>query len=296
MVVSQGNRQWLRGLFQVQGSVIPGIFPRVLFCAIFSSFIAWFYTLGWPVSHPTIAGIVPTLVLGLLLVFRTNTAYDRYWEGRKVWGTILNLSRSIGIQIWSFVKQKTDVDALEKKAILRVLSAFAYATKLHLRNEPINQDVEALVTPAQYETLRTVDNAPLEIAGWIARYLDHQHSQGMLEGSQMRTIVELLSDLVNCIGATERILKTPLPAAYAIHLKQLLLIYCLSLPFQLVAELGWLTGLVVGLISFTLLGIEEIGLEIENPFGHDPNDLPLDTICQTIQRNIEELSRSHPQG
>jgi putative membrane protein len=80
-----------------------------------------------------------------------------------------------------------------------------------------------------------------------------------------------------------------MPLAYAIHLKQLLLIYCLLLPFQLVSNLGWWTGVIVALISFTLFGIEEIGIEIEDPFGHDKNDLPLDAICSTMLRNIEDL-------
>ncbi len=99
----------------------------------------------------------------------------------------------------------------------------------------------------------------------------------------------LLSSMVDTVGGCERILKTPIPLAYAIHLKQLLLIYCLLLPFQLINDLGWWTGAIVGLISFTLFDIEAIGIEIENPFGYDPNDLPLDAICITILRNIEDL-------
>jgi putative membrane protein len=105
---------------------------------------------------------------------------------------------------------------------------------------------------------------------------------------------ELLNEMVNAMGGCERILKTPMPLAYAIHLKQLLLLYCLTLPFQFVSELSWWTGAIVALISFTLFGIEEIGIEIENPFGRDPNDLPLDTICQTMLRNIEDLMTLTP--
>jgi ion channel-forming bestrophin family protein len=95
--------------------------------------------------------------------------------------------------------------------------------------------------------------------------------------------------MVDCLGGCERILKTPIPIAYSIHIKQLLLIYCLSLPFQVVNDLDWWTAPVVCVISFTVFGIEAIGIEIENPFGRDPNDLPLDNICKTMQTNIEEL-------
>lgn len=95
--------------------------------------------------------------------------------------------------------------------------------------------------------------------------------------------------MVDILGGCERILKTPLPLIYPIILRKLVLIYCLLLPLEIVPDLNWLTGLVTALVSFTLLSIEQIGAEIEEPFGHDPNDLPLPVICQTIRRNVEEL-------
>ncbi len=104
----------------------------------------------------------------------------------------------------------------------------------------------------------------------------------------------LLDKMVDSLGACERILKTPMPMAYAIHLKQLLLIYCLLLPLQMVGEIGYWTGPIVGLVSFTLFGIEEIGLEIENPFGLDDNDLPLDEICRTMGKNVQHLMQLKP--
>jgi putative membrane protein len=95
--------------------------------------------------------------------------------------------------------------------------------------------------------------------------------------------------MVDVLGGCERILKTPIPPAYSIHLKQLLLIYCLTLPFQIVSQLQWWTAPIVCLVSFAVFGIEEIGIEIENPFGDDLNDLPLDNICRTMKINIEDL-------
>jgi putative membrane protein len=141
----------------------------------------------------------------------------------------------------------------------------------------------------RYFKLKTMNNPPLEVAFWIGDYLQEQHSRNCLNVYQMTSLQNLINLLVDNLGACERILKTPIPMAYAIHLKQLLLIYCLSLPFQMVEQLQWWTGLTVALISFTLFGIEEIGIEIENPFGHDQNDLPLDAICATMRRNIEDL-------
>lgn len=117
---------------------------------------------------------------------------------------------------------------------------------------------------------------------------------GRLHPYQLTACLETLDGLVNSLGGCERILKTPMPLAYSIHLKQLLLLYCLALPFQMVASVGWATPLLVGLISFAVFGIEEIGIEIENPFGNDANDLPLDAICRTMVQNIEELLTTPP--
>ncbi|MEM8604558.1 MAG: bestrophin family ion channel [Cyanobacteria bacterium P01_H01_bin.121] len=284
------KRQWLREVLRLKGSVIPTILPRVLGCSAFGVLISWLHGAGWAVSKPGFANLVPSLVLGLLLVFRTNTAYDRFWEGRKIWGSVINTVRNLARQIWVFVEEHDKGDRAQKQAILRLTVAFAVAVKLHLRGEAVNQELAALVSPEQFAKLQTMHHPPLEIAFWINDYLNSQGSQGRIHPYQLTAMVELLNKLVDYLGACERILKTPLPQAYSIHLKQLLLIYCLTLPFQLVGELGWLTGISVGLISFTLLGIEEIGLEIENPFGHDPNDLPLDAICETMRRNIEELA------
>jgi putative membrane protein len=98
----------------------------------------------------------------------------------------------------------------------------------------------------------------------------------------------LLDKMVEALTSCERILNTPMPLAYAIHLKQLMLIYCISLPFQIVNKLTWWTEPSVALISFTLLGIEEIAIEIENPFGQGSNDLPLGDICTTLLQNLED--------
>ncbi len=172
---------------------------------------------------------------------------------------------------------------------MRLLIAFAVATKLHLRSEPINKELKKLMSASKYFKLKTMNNPPLEVAFWIGDYLQQQYKSGGLNIHQLVAMQDLLNKMVNDLGSCERILKTPIPLAYAIYLKQLLLIYCLLLPFQLVSTLGWWTGAIVGLISFTLLGIEEIGIEIENPFGYDANDLPLDAICNTMLLNIEDL-------
>lgn len=293
--MSMERQNWLRVATQLKGSVIPTVYKRVLGCGLFGVFISCLHFYQIPVSYPILSTIVPSIVLGLLLVFRTNTAYDRFWEGRRLWGTINNSVRNLSRQMWVNIATPTPEDRTKKIIFMRLLVAFAIATKLHLRDEPIDkEELQDLIPTAEYFQLGNFNNPPLEIAFWIGDYLQQQYQCNCLNSYQLETMQKLLDNLVDALGGCERILRTPMPLAYAIHLKQLLLIYCLLLPFQLVNSLQWLTGLVVGLISFTLLGIEEIGIEIENPFGYDANDLPLDRICTTMRRNLEDLMTLNP--
>lgn len=283
------EKDWFKVLFRVRGSVIPSVLPRTLLCALFALLIQGLHSQGWPVSSPILGSVVPSLVLGLLLVFRTNTSYERFWEGRKLWGNVVNLTRNLARNLWVAVQETQTADRPAKEAHIRLLPAFAIAMKLHLRNQPPDQELASLMSPDQFAKLQIMHNPPLEIAFWLADYLQTQHAQGKLNAYQLTACLDSLNGLVDSLGGCERILKTPMPMAYSIHLKQLLMLYCLALPFQMVASVGWATPFLVGLISFAVFGIEEIGIEIENPFGSDPNDLPLNLICHTMQQNIEDL-------
>lgn len=280
---------WLKITLQFKGSVIPAIYNKVLWCGLFGVFISLLYYFNLPVSYPIFESVIPSIVLGLLLVFRTNTAYERFWEGRKSWGSLVNNVRNLARQIWVVIAEQTEEDRTEKIWALRLLVAFAVATKLHLRGESVNSELQELMSPKRFFKLKSMNNPPLEVAFWIGDYLQQQYNRDRTSDYQLVAMQNLLNNLVDNLGVCERILKTPMPIAYTIHLKQLLLIYCLLLPFQMVDKLGFWTGAIVALISFTLFGIEEIGLEIENPFGYDANDLPLDAICNTMKRNIEDL-------
>ena len=288
------KRPWFKVAFQFQGSIIFFILPRVMLCAGFGLLISVMYFFKLPVSLPILSSIVPSIVLGLLLVFRTNTAYDRFWEGRRCWGTLIIAVRNLARQIWVSISDREPDDLANKKSTLRLLVAFAIAMKLHLRQEPISSEIEPYVLPQQYENLKKMNNPPLEIAFWIGDYLTIQYEENNLDVYRLTAMNQLVNNMIEALSGCERILRTPIPLAYAIHLKQLLLLYCLALPFQMVKELTWGTGPVVALISFALFGIEEIGIEIENPFGHDANDLPLDNICATMQRNIQDLITLSP--
>jgi putative membrane protein len=289
------NLNWFQVILQLEKSVIPMIFPWVLFCLVYGCLVSLLYNLGVPLAFPKTSGAVTQAVLSfnigltLLLVFRTNTAHERFWEGRKLWGSLVNTVRNLARGIWIVVKEQEPKDRVEKETTLRLVVAFAVAMKLHLRRDGLDDQLASLMSSRQYSLLKDINHPPLQIAFWIGDSLQHQYERNYIHIYQMTELHKLVDDLVDILGGCERILKTPLPLIYAVILKQLVLIYCLVLPFELVRDLSWGTGIVTALVSFTLLSIEQIGSEIEEPFGHDANDLPLDAICNTMLRNVEEL-------
>ena len=283
------KREWLTIILQIQYSVIPVIIFRVTFCGLFGFLISVLHSLNFPVALPIKSSIVPSLVLGLLLVFRTNTAYERFWQGRQLWGKIINIVRNFARQIWVAVAENNQTDRGAKEEIMRLLVAFAIASKLYLRRQKINLELDGYMPKDWCENIKQMNHPPIHIAFLIGDYIQHQYERDCINPYQLTAMFQLLDKMVEALTSCEGILNTPIPLAYSIHLRQLLLIYCLSLPFQIVSQFHFWTGIVVALISFTVFGIEEIALEIENPFGYDPNDLPLDTICATMHHDIEDL-------
>lgn len=286
---------WLQIVLRLQGSVITTILPWILFFSGYGFLIALLDYHKLHIPLPKIGNGVPNivlsfnLILSLLLIFRTNTAHERYWEGRKFWGSLVNTVRNLARGIWIVIEERKASDRAEKKAALRLVVAFAVAMKLHLRREPVNKELMTLISSSQYSQLKETNHPPLEIAFWIGDYLQYQYKCNLINVDQLTNSQKLVDDLVDILGGCERILKTPMPLIYSIYLKQLLVIYCLVLPIELVSGLDWWTIPVTAFISFILFGLEEIGSELENPFGNDPNDLPLDVICKTMHRNVEDL-------
>ena len=292
---------WGGFIVNLQGSVIPSIWTKVAVSSGFAFGVSLVDYFVWDVSWPVETSIVPSLVLGLLLVFRTNTAYERFWEGRKAWGTLINTSRNLARlmvvaiadsePILSANSLESEREWQQKREALQLLAAFSYGLKQHLREEEIDPAMVPLVSPQLAVRLEKSPHVPLEIAYELGSYLQGCFERGRVSVYQLSDLHRLLDGLVDVVGICERILKTPVPMAYSIHLRQLLFAYCLTIPFVFVDEFGMWTAIVVGLVAFTVFGIEEIGLEIENPFGRDPNDLPLDGICAGVKEHIEGVLR-----
>jgi putative membrane protein len=286
--------KWWQVISRIIGTVIPHILHWVLLCGAYGVLIFLLDRSGILSSVKEIKAlpqivVALNVVLSLLLVFRTNTAHDRFWEGRKLWGSMVNRARNLSRGIWIYIQERGPSDRTEKEKSMKLVAAFPIAMKLHLRREAMNPELEPLLSPQQYERILQASHGPLEIAFWIADYLQYQYERQDLNIFQLVDLQKMVDDSVDILGACERILKTPVPLIYTITLKILLFVYFLIVPLGLVESLGWETGPAMAFISLMFLTINEIGSEIEEPFGKDPNDLPLDFICNTIQRNVEDL-------
>jgi len=284
---------------RLNSSLILSILPWIAICGTYGIIVVSLnqtFQLSENNNLDALARIALTLnfVLSLLLAFRTNTAYNRFWEGRKLWGAMVNVVRNLTRGIWVFIKEESISDREEKKAAVKLVTAFALAMKYHLRKEKINWQLKGLVSPQQSKRIQVVDHVPLEIAFWLTDYLQKEYHKENLNVFQLDRLQSNLDDMVDILGGCERILKTPVPIIYTIIFKILLIVYFLLLPFGLVQEIGWWTAPAMAFISFIILSINEIGAEIEQPFGHDYNDLPLDFICKTILNNVEHLLSLDP--
>jgi len=226
--------------------------------------------------------------------FRTNNSYDRYWEGRKAWGQIVIALRNLARTIQVSIPVHNEQEWQQKKRAFQLLIAFPIAVKLHLRQNPDNQELADFLTPAECATLDQVPNRPVYITLWLQDYLQKQVAHQRLDSNRAWELDDSINQLIQGLATCERIVSTPLPMAYVIYLKQLILVYCLALPWGLKPELGWAIVLIVGVVAFILMGVEELAREIENPFGLDVNDLPLEDLCTMIRRSVNMISQFQP--
>jgi ion channel-forming bestrophin family protein len=234
-------------------------------------------------------------MLGLLLVFRTNTANDRFWEGRKLWGEINSPIRNISRHIWIMNKHQSDIELADKKEFLELLWLYALLVKNNLRDKtekPFESHNFEHVSKDHISKIQGSYSQPLATITILQQKLMNYKSSKFIDKNENADAQKMLDNMVSALGGCERISKTPIPIAYSIHLKQLVLVYCLALPFQFVGSLGWFSVIAVMIISFGVMGIDEMGAEIEHPFGGGNYDLPLNTICEGIKHNIDDLMKS----
>jgi putative membrane protein len=271
-LISYDPHKWLSHFFDLRGSMFREIIGRVMACVGWSAIIVGVDKYLFDVNISSLLHSLVGAALGLLLVFRTNASYDRFWEGRKLWGGMVNETRNL-IRLAS-VHLAGERDLLVRLA--QLTSDFAAATMHHLRGTQMPGMVE-------------VQHPPLYLSTQMTAVLKEAHRRGALSDILLVSLDQNIQLLVDYLGGCERIRKTPLPFAYVVHLRRALVMYCFSLPFALVDAYGWATVLDTLIVAYIFFGIEEIGVEIEGPFGHDDNDLPLEDICSTIRHNLLTL-------
>ncbi|KAG9069440.1 hypothetical protein KI688_010342 [Linnemannia hyalina] len=377
---------------RVTGSVIPTVLPDVLIVTGFTATIQFVETRGFLPFHLFFSPvIVPALsvVVGLILAFRTNTAYDRFWEGRKLWASLDVQMRNFSRMIWVGMKEtnhQTHIggsnvsltaaaptpgappaaataaaaapsnglhlfgrssgkapstngkntapntliefqhsDDYEKVLVIKLLLAYAVSIKHHLRQEfgvryfdleyllpegfspcaaTDHVEIKVIVDKALGDrhrhynedpwTIRSGNDdgqmsLPLEIAYALSLWVLGEARGGRIEGALIGSLLGSINTMTDIFTNMERIVFTPIPLAYSIHLRQVVYLYTLALPFTFIENLGWNTVPLMALVSFTLFGMEGIGREIENPFGKDANDLHMDEFCRDLKREFQYL-------
>jgi putative membrane protein len=223
-------------------------------------------------------------VLGLFLVFRTNSAYDRWWEGRRLWGGLVNSARNFALKLNSVLPGQS----ADRPWFAAMISNFSFATKEHLR-KGVNLTELEMTDDAFREELTKVAHKPNFIAAALYNKVEWLLKTNAITGYHLANLDKELKDFIDLLGACERIKKTPIPYSYTMYIKKFIFIYIITLPFGFLNTFGYYTIPTVLLVSFILLSVELIAEEIEDPFGRDINDLPTDELCETIKANVSEI-------
>lgn len=229
------------------------------------------------ISMHTMVGFV----LSLLLVFRTNTAYDRWWEGRKLWGQLVNTSRNAAIKSQNIIKNNPSREKIKK-----YIAAFPVILKDHLLNRTSDEHINDII-----ERNENLVHNPSFLVNKIYAILDEQLKNKEITGEQYLVLDKEFSQLLEITGACERIKNTPIPFSYSIFIKKFIFIYCFTLPIGLVPDFYYWAVPFSMFIFYVLVSIEILAEEVEDPFGSDENDLPMEEFTDKIKANVNEIMK-----
>jgi ion channel-forming bestrophin family protein len=291
-MIQYNPKDWLSFIFRFHKSdTFIKLWPLILIVCVYSGIIAFLEVEYWQWSEKNkVKNIVLMhsllgFVISLLLVFRTNTAYDRWWEGRKLWGSLVNNSRNLALKLNALLpKNDTQSRAFFKAAIPQ----YAVALKNHLRQE----STRLALDEADHPELLDIDHekhVPNQLSALIFKKVNNLFESGKIKGEQLIIINSELQSFTEICGACERIKNTPIPFSYSAFIKKFIFFYVMTLPWGYVFSLDYLVIPVVGFIFYVLASLELVAEEIEDPFGTDSNDLPMDKMCNNIQKHVSEL-------
>ncbi len=223
-------------------------------------------------------------VMSLILIFRTNSAYDRWWEGRKAWGNVVNNSRNLALKLSAFLVGNKE----EKEKFCLLICYFVESLKVHLRKGGLLDNLKYFVGTT-FPDVSNIKHLPNYIAARLMMEMNNLYRGNIISGEQLILLEKDISAYMDSLGACERIKNTPIPYSYSIFMKKFIFLYVMTLPFGFIPTFGYWTIPIVMFVFYVLVSIELLAEEIENPFGVDANDLPLEEMTENIKKNVEEI-------
>jgi ion channel-forming bestrophin family protein len=285
-MVDYNPKTWWKLIFMFHKSdTFRVLIPAMLGIAVYTALVAYIENdvLHAQFKNTTVVHSLVGFVLSMLLVFRTNTAYDRWWEGRKIWGSFTNNSRNLALKLNAILDNSND------KKIFRILiSNYIFASKEHLRKRVKMEELEECEV-LSYQDLKDAKHIPNRIMKAIYLKINELNQKKVISNEQLLYINPELLSFTDNIGACERIRNTPIPYSYSLFLKKAIFLYILTMPIGFVMDFKYWSIPIVSLVFYAFAGIEVIAEEIEDPFGHDANDLPTDQISVNIKKNLIEI-------
>ncbi|NQZ74957.1 MAG: hypothetical protein HRT61_02445 [Ekhidna sp.] len=287
-MIQYNPKSWFSLIFDVYSRyVIRSLFPLIFFAGVLTAVLCFVFIDIMRIniidtkSFHSILGVI----LGLFLVLRTNTAYDRWWEGRKLWGKLVNDTRQLAIKIATFIPEGKEED---RAFFEKMIPNIAFAMKHSLRN---SKQVGELDFHDEESKRRIIDSThrPNIVNKLVMERIINLHDDGVLSGDKLFIIDKEMKGFTDIIGACERIKNTPIPYSFSMFIKKFLFIYCITLPMTFIGEFGYWSIILVIVAFYFLMSVELISEEIEDPFGKDINDLPLDELCVKIRKNVKEI-------
>ncbi|MEM8893129.1 MAG: bestrophin family ion channel [Bacteroidota bacterium] len=292
-MIQYNPKSWLSLIFDVYSRyVIRLLFPLILFITVYTSFLCYFIIDYFQVDYESTLAVhsIMGVVLGLFLVLRTNTAYDRWWEGRKLWGQLVNDARNLALRLNAYLPEN---DIESRDFFRRMIPNKTFAMKAHLRDSIMVGEMEFSSMELRQEVVNS-NHRPNAINRAMYKKTQELYQKKVISGEQLFLIDKELKGFTDIIGACERIKNTPIPYSYSMFIKKFIFVYNMTLPFAFMWTIGYATIPIVILVFYFLVSIELIAEEIEDPFGQDVNDLPLDSLCIKIRDNVDEIFGMEP--
>lgn len=282
----------------LRGSVMPRILPTLIVNIVVATLVTISHgdLFELKITLTTIPFTLIGLPIAIFLGFRNNAAYDRFWEGRKLWGELVLRSRNLSRQCLSLIDDPQPALAINGLADTRVRMVyraivFAHVLRDLLRGTETAADLSSLLMPAEFDHMRSAPNKPNYLMLNMGQDLRRCLKEGRIDPCLASAIDATLSAMTAAGASCERIKNTPIPFSYTLLLHRTAYIYCFLLPFGLVDSIGFMTPFVVAIVAYTFFGLDALGDEIEEPFGMEPNDLPLDAICRAIEIDLRTALR-----